>query len=211
MTDHWRDTTLVIDQFLSAFGPIDTPDVPQDPPPLWEDAQVAGYRDIMTAFAGATCQNGLYRLHTAASAAEAERVVTEAFPRYRDRLLCVGVDWLGRQYALNRRRPHPADPSEPLLLSFDPEADGADPEPSTFAGFHAGEGIDSCSRERWREWSAANLNDYPLAHADCVGLRIPLFLGGADIPANMAVVNTAAYWRAIVSQLRYLAEMAPLV
>ena len=200
----------MIDEFRAAFGPIDLPGTPQAPPPLWEEARVVGYRDIMTAFAGATCQNGLYRLHTAASAAEAERCVTQAFPRYRDRLVCVGVDWLGRQYALNRRRPHPADPNEPLLLSFDPEADGADPEPTTFAGFHAGAGVESCSRERWRAWSAANPTQCPLAHADCVGLRIPLFLGGSDTPTNMAIVNTAAYWRAIVSQLRYLAEMPPL-
>lgn len=199
----------MIDQFLGAFGPIELPDAPQQPPPLWEDAHVAGYRDIMTAFAGATCQNGLYRLHTAESAAEAEGDVTQAFPRYRNRLVCVGVDWLGRQYALNRRRPHPADPNEPLLLSFDPEADGADPEPSTFAGFHAGEGVDSCSRDRWRGWSSANPELSLLAHSDCIGLRIPLFLGGADAPANMAVVNTAAYWRAIVSQLHYLAEISP--
>lgn len=201
---------FMIDQFGSAFGPIFMPDTSRQPPALWAGAQVVGYYEIMTAFAGATCQNGLYRLHTAASAAEAERFITEAFPRYRDRLVCVGVDWLGRQYALNRRRPHPADPGEPLLLSFDPEADGADPEPSTFAGFHAGEGVDSCSRDRWRAWSATNPNDSLLAHADCVGLRIPLFLGGADTPGNMGVVNTAAYWRAIVSQLRYLAEMSPI-
>lgn len=196
----------MIDQFRSAFGPIALPDTPQEPPPLWDEAHVAGYQELMTAFAGATCQGGLYRLHTAASAAEAERLVTEAFPRYRDRLVCVGVDWLGRQYALNRRRPHPADPNEPLLLSFDPEADSPDPEPSTFAGFHAGDGVASCSRDRWSDWSAQNPESTPLAHADCVGLRVPLFLGGVDAHANMAVVNTAAYWRGIVSQLRYFLE-----
>ena len=198
----------MLDQFRSTFGPITLPNTPQEPPPLWEDARVAGYREIMTAYAGATCQNGLYRLHTAATATEAERFVTQAFPKYRDRLVCIGVDWLGRQYALNRRRPHPADPSEPLLLSFDPEADGADPEPCTFAGFHAGEGVASCSRERWQEWTIHNPDHSPLAHTDCIGLRIPLFLGGADAPANMAVVNTAAYWRGIISQLSFLAEMS---
>jgi hypothetical protein len=49
-----------------------------------------------------------------------------------------------------------------------------------------------------------------VAHPDCVGLRVPHFLGGADAPANMVVVNTAAYWRGIVSHLRYLMEMPAL-
>ncbi len=200
----------MIDAFQAAFGPTICPDAPQEPPPLWDGAAVAGYAEIMSAFAGATCQGGLYRLHTAESSALAEALVTRAFPRYRGRLVCVGVDWLGRQYALDRRHTHPEHPAEPLLLSFDPEADIPDPEPTSFGLFHTGAGLESCSPERWSAWAAANPDAVPLILTHCVGLRVPLFLGGADAPANMAVLDIAVYWRGIVAQIRQMAELPPL-
>lgn len=203
----------MIDQFLAAFGPISPPPSPQEPPPLpplWEGGNVAGYAELMGAYAGATCRNGLYRLHTAASAAEAAASVALAFPRYRNRLAMVGVDWLGRHYALHIRLANPADANEPLLISIDPEGEQADPEPGTFADFHTGDGVQSCSPARWEAWAVAHPDLIPLASGSCVGLRVPIFLGGTDTPANMAVLDTATYWRAVIAQLRQLAELPPL-
>ncbi len=55
-------------------------------------------------FAGAVFGDGLYRLHRAEQVAYWNAIVGDAFPTFRQKFVCFGWDWLGRQFAVDIRR-----------------------------------------------------------------------------------------------------------
>jgi hypothetical protein len=69
-----------------------------------------GTRAALGELAGATLGWGLYRLHTAMSAAAADRLVDAAYPDFEGRVECFGMNWLGRQFSLDSTRGHADDP-----------------------------------------------------------------------------------------------------
>lgn len=51
------------------------------------------------------------------------------------------------------------------------------------------------------QWAAANPGALPVRSADCVGYRVPLFLGGKDTVENLEVIDLEVYW-SVCGQLR---------
>ena len=91
-----------------------------------------GPRGAVGALAGASLANGLYRLHTAASASLADQWVRAAYPDFDGRIACFGVDWLGRQFSLDSSRGTELDPE---VLMFDVGAGEALEIPVSFSRF----------------------------------------------------------------------------
>jgi hypothetical protein len=149
----------------------------------------------MEQFGGCTFNGGLYRVHTAETSEALFGLVAEEFPSFREQITCFGFDWLGRQFALDANR---REGAEPLVLMFEADTAKALKIPTTFNQFHDVEIIEypdpALAIEFFRQWQQANHDSKPLKHEECVGFKVPLFLGGSDTVDNLELTNLQVYW-----------------
>ncbi len=159
------------------------------------------YRWLMAEFGGATFEHGLYRLRAANEIRHWNAIVGEAFPEFAARISCFGYDWLGRHFALDFGR---MKGRQPLVAMLEPGTGEVLEIPADFVQFHNAELVDFTdavlARDFFLAWrrTAANVE----LHSDqCVGYKIPLFLGGSDTVDNLEVIDAEVYW-VITGQLR---------
>ena len=156
---------------------------------------VDGYSALAHRFAGCAFENGLYRLHDAASGPGALALISEVFPEFAPRARPFGYDWLGRQFAIDSDR-HEAE--QPLVLLLEPGTEEALEIPLTFGAFHDEELVDyrdaALASELFATWARDHDAELPLDRGDCVGYRVPLFLGGRDTVDNLEVIDLDVYW-----------------
>lgn len=176
---------------------------PSRPIPRDTGTPAEGVRSAVEDLAGTTLAHGLYRLHTASSAAIADQMVLEAFPEFAGRVECFGFDWLGRQFSLDRARGASEDND---VLLFDVGAGEALEIPVAFSRFHDEELVDysdaALASQFFAEWFHSHPE--PIAFDACVGYRVPLFMGGTDALANLEISDLDVYW-SLTGQLRLAA------
>lgn len=159
-----------------------------------------GVRQRVGVLAGTSFANGLYRLHTAASATAVDELVLAAFPDFAGRIACFGADWLGRQFSLDPSRGLEADPE---VLLFDVGAGEALEIPIAFSRFHDEELVEhpdaALAADFFTQWRGTHPESFEFDQ--CAGYRVPLFLGGADDLTNLEVADVDVYWT-LTGQLR---------
>jgi hypothetical protein len=145
---------------------------------------------------GRSFAGGLYRVHTPAAAARWASEVAAAFPDFPHGITCFGYDWLGRQFALDGARVD--ESGQPLVLLFEPGTGEALALPMNLAQFHEIELIQEAdaalAEPFYREWRTRSGDDVPLGLDECVGYRVPLFLGGRDDVDNLERTDADVYW-----------------
>jgi hypothetical protein len=188
-------------KFLASYRLSESPSA-RDWPPTDPADGVRDSADFRSRLAGVTFEEGLYRIHTSASAATANETVAAAFPGFSDRIDCFGFDWLGCEFSLDSAR---HEGGEPLVLVFEPGTGEVLEVDATFERFHEVELIEfadaAVARGFFNEWAAKNADSLPLPFHDCVGYRVPLFLGGEDAVGNLEVIDRDVYWT-LCGQLR---------
>jgi hypothetical protein len=161
---------------------------------------VEGLRYVL---GGRSFAGGLYRVHTEDAAPLWGSEVAQAFPDFAHRVSCFGYDWLGRQFALDGARAD-AD-GQPLVLLFEPGTGEALSLPVNLAQFHEIELIQAAdaavAEPFYREWRTRSGDELPLALDECVGYRVPLFLGGKDEVDNLERTDADVYWT-LTGQMR---------
>lgn len=185
------------EDFLSAFPSDGGTAEPFNDPRL---AQLDGFNELVGLGAGLSFGKGIVRIHSEREALRASGLIRESFPAYGDRVVPIAKDWLGRQFAV----PLADGAARPgLLLLIEPgsgevfEIDCrvvdlfnvemvADPE--TF--------LASDLFEEWREE-----NPVMLPSDQCVGFKVPLFLGGEGSVDNLEVCDESVYW-SLFGQMR---------
>jgi hypothetical protein len=119
------------------------------------------------------------------------------------RAIPFGFDWLGRPFAVDRDR---TGASGHLCLLLEPGTGQALDLPFTAIELHQDGLIDlteaALAVDFYRRWRHEADDPDPLAAAECIGYRIPLFLGGADEPPNLERTDMAVYW-SLVGQLSH--------
>jgi len=136
------------------------------------------------------------------------RLASAAFPALADRIECFGADWLGRQFATDRGR---IESGEPLVLMLEPGTGEALEIPVSVADFHAHELIEEADAvvalSFFGDWVSAG-GARP-GYAQCIGYKVPLFLGGHDEIANLEMIDLDVYWTLtaqLLSKTRALPE-----
>ncbi len=70
--------------------------------------------------------------------------------------------------------------------------------PVGFELFHNEELVDyrneALAAEFFVQWRSTHVGAGPLNAADCVGYKVPLFLGGADAVENLELTDFEVYW-----------------
>jgi hypothetical protein len=191
----------MFERFVANFSELPTGQSRGTP---WLDPRLQsadGYSLLAERFAGCTFENGLYRLHDQDSGTRCEGLIAGAFPDFAQRVCPFGYDWLGRQFALDAGR---VEDQEALVLMMEPGTGQALEIPMSFAVFH--EELDNLREPAlaagfFIQWAQAHPDQTPLAPDDCVGYRVPLFLGGKDLLENLETINMEIYW-SICGQLR---------
>ncbi|MEV0082562.1 hypothetical protein [Saccharopolyspora sp. NPDC050642] len=159
---------------------------------------------LFSQLGGSTFDDGLYRVHTPASAAVIDGYVVDAFPELDGRVACFGFDWLGQQWAIDTGS---GTPDDPHILLLNPNTGEVSPFPVAFSRFHDDVLIDikDLGERHFGEWAAEYPGQLPLAFDECVGNKIPIFIGGDDSFENMRKQNLQVLWGAhsqILGQLR---------
>lgn len=160
---------------------------------------VSGFNELLSNYQGGSFGQGLYRLHSYASIDKWNKIVSEAFPDYKDRIECFGYDWLGRQFSLDKSR---VVDGEEQILMFEPGTGEVLEIPCNFMQFHNEEipdYHDAClASEFFNDWM--RINNTILDQKECAGYKVLLFLGGADIVENLEKSDMEVYW-SICAQL----------
>lgn len=155
---------------------------------------------------------GLYRVHSVQNIGKWNQIVGDAFPEFSSRIFCFGYDWLGRQFALDRKR---IESGESLVLMLEPGTGEVLEIPVNFVQFHEKELIHhadaALAAEAYQEWLSAG--NEPPEHGQCVGYKKPLFLNGSDTFENYELTDLDFYWdisSQILEQVRGLPIGTPI-
>jgi len=144
-------------------------------------------------FSGGSFNGGLYRLHSANEIDFWNKLVGEAFPDYEGRFFCFAYDWLGRQFALDKKR---IQGGEPLVLMFEPGTGQVLEIPVGFVQFHEDELVnyanEALAADFFEKWLASG-NSAP-DRKQSIGYLVPLFLGGTDTLENLKCIDSDVYW-----------------
>ncbi|MFC6153156.1 T6SS immunity protein Tdi1 domain-containing protein [Nocardioides yefusunii] len=163
-----------------------------------------GYAEFAHEFAGCSFRGGVYRFHDARSGPVGQRVAEQMFPEFNGRFTVFAHSWTGRQFAVDLAR---VVEEEPQLLLLDPADGQAYEVPVSFAGFHDDELVhnhQAALMSDWhREWLGTGFGSRTLSPEECVGHRIPLYLGGEDEISNLEITDFELHW-SFSAQLRTL-------
>jgi hypothetical protein len=183
------------ESFERVFSLAPAGQIPGEP---WRDPRLVrldGYLELAVKYAGCTFENGLYRLHDSVTGPQAAGWVATAFPGYEHRACPFGYDWLGRAFCVDSSR---IQGGEFLILLVDLEEGECYEIPASFHGFHddvlVNQSEAALVASLFSEWAAVNPGKIPLKRSECVGYKVPLFLGGEDNPGNQEVTDLDVYW-----------------
>lgn len=153
-----------------------------------------GSLEFLQNYSGTTFNDGLYRIHKTEEIDKWNAIIGEVFPELSKLIVCFGYDWLGRHFALDLRR---KKNGEPLIIMLEPGTGDALEIPRTFSTFHEKELIgyqdDALAVKFFNKWTRESGNKSLLIN-QCVGYKVPLFLGGRDTIENLEVSDMEVYW-----------------
>ena len=199
----------MFDKFFDGFT---TSDSTPPPPARFKRRlrKVDGFTELMSVAGGWTFGKGLYRLHSVGSGTIGQQALDSAFPEFAGRVSVFAFDWLGRQFAIDFARELNG---QPLLMMFEPGTSEALEIPLPFSEFHNEELTafhdEVLASGFFESWAIANAGSTPLGFSDCVGLTIPLQLGGSDTEENLEVVDFEVYWD-LLAQIRASTHNSPV-
>ena len=155
---------------------------------------------ILAELGGKSFNHGVFRVFRADQIPAAVLTMEAMFPQYRGRLVPFAFDWLGRHFALDLAK---GGNGQPQILMLEVGTGQAMIIPVPVMDFLNVELVeyaaDALATSFWQEWRSLNPAD--LAFTDCVGYKVPLFLGGADVVANLELSDLSVYVE-VCSQLR---------
>lgn len=146
--------------------------------------------ELLETCGGRVYDKGLYSVYDFKQSRIWASELSVYFPHYNSQFLPFGHDWMGRQFCLSTAKAnhiHIFDPGsfedlyvEVSLYDFHNELLTADKH-DFFASdlFEAG---------------LSELRLSGVGSSQCLGLKIPLFLGGEDEPSNYSVSDLQVYW-----------------
>lgn len=140
---------------------------------------------------GTTFNNGLLRFHNEESGALAQQNLYDFFGDRAAELTPFAVDWRGRHFCRVQIEGNDvALRADSAFMEASPMADYHD----TIAFLLQSDGAADMLEADVMEKSFEALGVYGLKFTDCIGLKIPAFLGGEEEISNFEVNNMDVYW-----------------
>ena len=165
-----------------------------------------GFSVLFSNLQGNSFGDGLYRLYSLEDTEKWNNIILQAFPEFSNRISVFGYDWLGRQFALDRGR---IRDGQPQILMFEPGTADVLEIPCSFMDFHEDEipnYNDACLASRFfKDWMS--INPTILTDSECVGYKIPLYLGGKDVIDNLEKSDMEVYWTISAQLMRQTKDL----
>ncbi|QHD07060.1 T6SS immunity protein Tdi1 domain-containing protein [Pseudomonas sp. R76] len=166
-----------------------------------------GLVELISEFGGCSFENALYRVMKPSSINEWNKTIKYAFPDFYGRVQCFGFDWLGRIFALDSGR---LEEGYSGVVMFEPGTGQVLEIPCNIVTFHNQELVEYSEealavsfRLQWLIRGAAP------SYEECVGYKIPLFLGGRDVTNNLGILNLDVYWTLTAQLIRKARGLPP--
>lgn len=159
------------------------------------DPPLAGGLVLGRGWCGASFGGGLIRFHDNASGPVAAANIESAFGLSTDRVGWVAFDWLGRQFgfmapdASDARAVVVADVGMGQVVGMGTAVEFLD----GVASGAIGDNLNHESFEAFRQFAKVP----PLTFDQCVGFKVPPFLGGSTAQSNLEVSDVDVYWTLI--------------
>jgi hypothetical protein len=149
--------------------------------------------NVISELGGQSFNSGIYRVLKAEEIAKATKAALLGFPELAGRIVVFGYDWLGRQFAADSNR---LSDGAPEVLMLEVSVGEAMQIPVDAIAFHENELVDysddALAQPFFQLWQASTHS--MLMYDQCVGYRVPLFLGGPDTLDNLEVYDLSVYW-----------------
>lgn len=156
----------------------------------------APVREIVGELGGISFAGGLYRVLPAHAVSTWTQTAQDALPGLHGRLTVFGVDWSGRLFAADAARVD--DEGQQRVLVLDPGTGESYESRSTVREMHTWELLEQphalLRQPGYERWRLAADDEQPLSLTECVGYRVPLFLGGAEDAGNQERTDLDVYW-----------------
>lgn len=150
------------------------------------------FESLIEQFGGVTFSHGLYRICDRRQVIEATASLHRTFSNFSEQIRVFGYDWLGRQFATDYRT---KQGGQPQVLLLEVGAGEVMQIPASLSEFHNGELVnfaeDALAKNFFFEWRKANPEE--IGYLECVGYKVPLFLGGKDRLENLEVISLGVY------------------
>jgi hypothetical protein len=163
--------------------------------------KVNGFKEFLSNFQGETFGNGIYRIHKLEDIQKRNEKILQIFPKFKGRISCFAFDWIGRQFSIDNGR---IENGQPLIIMFEPGTGETLEIPCDFMDFHEIEipcYHDACLASEFFEiWNSTNPE--AIKHSECVGYKVPLFLGGEDLVNNLEKNDMEVYWHIILQLIQ---------
>ncbi|HVX91017.1 MAG TPA: T6SS immunity protein Tdi1 domain-containing protein [Candidatus Paceibacterota bacterium] len=156
-------------------------------------------RELFRTFGGASFNGGIYRILCSEETDKWDALISEVFPSFGGRTTCFALDWLGRLFALDPAR---LSSGKPAVVMFEPGTGQSLEIPCNLTQFHESELItyqeQALAKGFYDAWQSKG--GPPPSPEQCIGYKVPLFLGGSDTVDNLEVSDLDVYWT-IIAQL----------
>lgn len=166
------------------------------------------FRSMVDQLGGKSFKQGIFVAFDEEEVARATLTIWEMFPRLKDRATAFGCDWKGRFFAAKQ-----ADEVEVTLI--EPDTDSIYEIKAGLAEFynfelvqHHDAALASAFFEEWKSTTSVELHFH-----QCLGYRVPLFLGGEDVIDNLEIVERqfyAEFCGQLLEKVRNLPEGTPV-
>lgn len=166
--------------------------------------------DLIRCFGGTSFNQGIYRIVGAGDVGIWQERTAVAFPHFSKRVTVFGFDWLGRAFALNPERDINGHPG---VVMLEPGTGDVLEIPCNIQSFHNDELINfrdaALAGPFFDDWLAAG--GVQPKYNQCIGYKIPLFLGGEDGVENLQVSDIDVYWHLgqLIAQVRGYSSCPP--
>lgn len=156
------------------------------------------YKDFLSQLGGKQFGKGLFNSFSEENIAGWTTNVSKAYSAFKNRFRLFGYDWLGRCFGIDLR-----ENTYGNILMFEIGTGYVLEIPCSFEEFLNEEiplHSDACLAEPFFEkWQSCS--NETIDYGQCVGYKVPLFLGGEDAVENLEISDMDVYW-AIMSQIK---------
>ncbi|WP_028973062.1 T6SS immunity protein Tdi1 domain-containing protein [Spirochaeta cellobiosiphila] len=164
--------------------------------------------DLFSRLGGKTFNNGLVRVCTKKGAYKLTRCFEKMYSNGKDNILVFAFDWLGRHFAIDYTGKNSTEDQTFLL---EPGSGEHLLIPAGVEGFFnyilINLAQDALAAESFNEWF--NISKTVIGFDECVGYKVPLFLGGDDDFHNFEITNTEVYIEICIQLLHRTKKLKP--
>jgi hypothetical protein len=139
---------------------------------------------------GSCINSGLYRLHTFGSSVQWSLIIGQCFKTHKNKIYPFGFDWMGRQFCMSIDNNN-------LLFMFDIATAEYFELQQKLELLHDDDFINDMENMLANDIFTQVLkhsNLKSIGYNECLGYKMPLFMGGNDVVENYQLIDIEVYW-----------------